>query len=192
MWLLKFIVFLLVFIPCTWLFGLCGFTAGVLWMKPDTPLIRSDAIIVLTGGKDRIEAGLELFAEGLAPELFITGVHDDVTQAEITGRYTGVKPLPECCIILGYEANSTTGNAAEAKEWATGKNVKTIRLVTSNYHMPRAVLEFRAALPGVRIYAHPILQTDIRPFDKKFQHMIFEEYHKTLFRIFELAVSAVR
>ncbi len=192
MWLLKLIFFLLVFIPCTWLFGLGAFTAGVFLIKPQSPAAHSDAIIVLTGGKDRIETGLDLFAEGLAPELFITGVHDDVTQAEITGRYTGTKPLPECCIILGYEANSTTENAAEAKEWAAGKNIKTIRLVTSNYHMPRAALEFRSALPDVKIIVHPILQPDITPSDKKFWHILFEEYHKSVFRLLDISISALR
>jgi uncharacterized SAM-binding protein YcdF (DUF218 family) len=118
---LQLFVFLFVFIPCTWLFGLAGFAGGVLLIKPEKPTAHSDAIIVLTGGKDRIETGLDLFAEGLAPELFITGVHDDVTQAEITARYTGAKPLPECCMVLGYEANSTTENAAETKEWVAGK-----------------------------------------------------------------------
>jgi uncharacterized SAM-binding protein YcdF (DUF218 family) len=58
--------------------------------------------------------------------------------------------------------------------------------------MPRAVLEFRAALPGVRIITHPILQPDIMPSDKKFWHMIFEEYHKTVFRFFDILISGLR
>ncbi|MBK9563170.1 MAG: YdcF family protein [Micavibrio sp.] len=189
---LQLFVFLFVFIPCTWLFGLGGFAGGVLLIKPEKPTMHSDAIIVLTGGKDRIETGLDLFAEELAPELFITGVHDDVTQAEILARYTGAKPLPECCMVLGYKANSTTENASETKEWMAGKNIKTIRLVTANYHMPRAVLEFRAALPGVKIITHPISQPDIAPGDKKFWHIIFEEYHKTVFRFFEILTASLR
>ncbi len=188
MWLLKTILFLFILIPCAWLFGLGVFTATVLMMKPFTPTAHSDAIVVLTGGKDRIETGLELFSEGFAPEIFITGVHDGVTQQDIIARHTGVKPLPACCIILGYKANSTTENAAETKEWMTGKNIKTIRLVTSGYHMPRTVVEFRAALPGVKIIPHPILQPDITPSDKKFWRMIFEEYHKTVFRFFDILI----
>lgn len=188
MWLVKALLFLFILIPCAWLFGLGVFSATALMMKPFNPSAHSDAIIVLTGGKDRIETGLELFSEGLAPELFITGVHDDVTQDEITARHKGVKLLPSCCIVLGYKAGSTTENAAEAKEWIAGKNIKTIRLVTSNYHMPRAVVEFRAALPGVKIIPHPIPQPDITPSDEKFWRMIFEEYHKTVFRFFDILV----
>ncbi|MGB4106894.1 MAG: YdcF family protein [Alphaproteobacteria bacterium] len=188
MWLLKAFLFLFVLIPCAWLFGLGVFAATVVMMKPLDVTAHSDAIIVLTGGKDRIETGLELFSEGLAPELLITGVHDEVTQAEITARYTGARPLPACCIVLGYKAGSTTENALEAKEWVAGKNIKTIRLVTSNYHMPRAVVEFRAALPGVRIIPHPIQQPDIMPPDEKFWHMVFEEYHKTVFRFFDIMI----
>ena len=184
----KIFIFLTVFILCTWLFGLCAFAVSVLTMKPEKPEMRTDAIVVLTGGKNRIETGLQLFSDGVAPELFITGVHDDVTAVEITARHMGAHPLPACCITLGHKANTTTENAAETKEWITSKNIKTLYLVTSNYHIPRAFLEFHSELPGIKIIPYPILQPDITPSDEYFWHMIFKEYHKTVFRFFEILI----
>jgi uncharacterized SAM-binding protein YcdF (DUF218 family) len=179
---LKIIVFLVVLAFCTWVFGLAAFAGGVIFLTPDQPNQKTDAIVVLTGGKDRIETGLALFSENLAPNLFITGVHDDVTLPEILNRYRGQKPLPECCVILGYKAESTFENAAEAREWMAGQKIKTIRLVTSNYHMPRAYLDFHGLMPDVKIIKNPIMQPDITPSHVYFWHMIFKEYHKTIFR----------
>lgn len=186
---LKMFIFLVALTVCTWLFGLVAFAGSVMIMTPEKPAEQADAIVVLTGGKNRIETGLELFSKKLAPNLFITGVHDDVTMEEITSRHPGRNPLPECCIILGYKAASTAENAAEAREWMVKKEIKTIRLVTSNYHMPRALLEFNDIMPDVTIIRNPIMQPDITPRDEYFWHMIFEEYHKTVFRLFNSFVQ---
>jgi uncharacterized SAM-binding protein YcdF (DUF218 family) len=181
----KAVIFLIVLITSTWLLGFAVFVATVVTMTPVHPTEKTGAIIVLTGGKTRIETGLSLFADGLAPELFITGVHENVTKEELMNRHVG-KPLPECCITIGYKATTTTGNAAEAAEWIKSKNIKSIRLVTSNYHMERAMLEFRHILPGIEIIPHPVAQPDITVHDQYFWKVTFEEYHKTIFRFFNM------
>lgn len=152
-------------------------------MKPEQPDTKTDVVVVLTGGSDRIETGLDLWATDSAPNLFITGVHKDVTKNEILNMWKGKGSLPECCITLGYKAFTTTQNAEEIQEWLEGKNFSSIRIVTSNYHMHRAFLEFSHALPGIKIITHPIEQPDITPDDEYFWHVIFSEYHKSIFRM---------
>lgn len=174
---------------CAWLLGLAAFTAAVLVMTPHKPNQTTDAIVVLTGGKDRIEAGLALFADGKAPELFITGVNAHVTMEEIKARHQG--NMPDCCITLGYQARSTIQNAKETQQWLADKNIKSIRLVTSNYHIPRALLEFHTMLPGIEILPNPIMQPDITPEDEYFWRLIVIEYHKTMFRFLDLLFKGI-
>ncbi len=153
-------------------------------MKPEQPGESTDAIIVLTGGKNRIESGLQIFSQKAARHLFVTGVNEQVTRDDILSRYKGT--LPDCCITLGYKANSTAENAAETRDWIKGTGYKTVRLVTSNYHMPRALLEFRHALPGVTIIPNPVTQPGIMPKHEYFWRLLVIEYHKTIFRFFEI------
>jgi uncharacterized SAM-binding protein YcdF (DUF218 family) len=186
----KAVIFLIVLIVSTWVLGFAVFTATVVTMTPSSPTEKTGAIVVLTGGKTRIETGLDLFSENLAPELFITGVHENVTKDELISRHTG-RPLPKCCITIGYKATTTTSNALEAADWVKSKNIKSIRLVTSNYHMARALLEFRQSLPDVEIIVHPVLQTDITFRNKYFWIVIFEEYHKTMFRFLDMIIKSL-
>lgn len=153
-------------------------------MNPQKPQQKTDAIVVLTGGKDRIETAMELFADGLSPELFITGVNPEVRREEVLAR--AKRKLPDCCITLGYKATTTTENGTETKDWIKDKDLKTIRLVTSNFHMPRAFLELHHALPGIKITLHPIMQPDITPQDQYFWIVSISEYNKTIFRIFNI------
>ncbi len=187
----KTILSLITVTACLWALGFSVFAASALVMKPQKQGQATDAIIVLTGGKNRIESGLRIFADRLSTQLFITGVHEYVSKDEILNRHNG-KALPECCITLGYEATTTTENAQEAKEWLAGKKFKTIRLVTSNYHMPRALLEFHHAIPEIAIIPNPIMQPDITPHDEYFWIVTFIEYHKTVFRFLDMTFKGLR
>jgi len=123
---------------------------------------RTEAIVVLTGGSERLSVGAELLAAGLAGLLYISGVHPDVDLARIQ-KIAGLPPGRfDCCIELGYAAASTAGNANETAQWIRMRGVLSIRLVTANYHMPRSLLEFRAALPDVRIVPHPVVPPRVR------------------------------
>ena len=166
-----------------WLCGYFIFLSYVLLSKPQTNNNKADAIIVLTGGNQRIESGLELFARGDSDHLMITGVHPNATKFDIVKRWSRRSPaLPDCCVTLGYKATTTVENALETRDFLKAHGYDSIKLVTADYHMPRAHIEFSHALPDVQIITHPIVQPDTTPKQKWFWIITFIEYHKTLMR----------
>lgn len=147
--------------------------------------IKTDAIIVLTGGNGRINEGLNLLNKKLSPKLFISGVNEDVTEDDIfkTWELSDLSLKRPCCITLGYKSTDTISNASEVKEWIVKNNIKSIRLVTSSYHMPRAVMEIRNRLPQTEIIQHPVISNEFQLWDEKFWQLTFSEYNKTLIRL---------
>ena len=124
--------------------------------QPAPPLDKADGIVVLTGGADRIEAGLRLLAEGRATWLLISGIGGRADLTTLTrGSGVDVTPLAER-IKLGRKAASTRGNARETAAWARDNGIGTLIVVTAYYHMPRALTELRAALPDVVLRAAPV------------------------------------
>lgn len=123
---------------------------------PEEPGRRSDGIVVLTGGAERVATGLALLEAGAAPRLLISGVAPGATLADILrtqGRETGAAARR---VTLGRAAATTVGNAAETAAWARAGGIRSLRVVTAGYHMPRALVELRRALPGVALLAHPV------------------------------------
>ena len=172
-----------------WAAGLVAFTINVMAMSPQHEEETTDAIVVLTGGNERVEEGLKLFATGRASHLFISGVHEDVKKRELTARWTGNTAMPPCCITLGYEATTTEQNAEETRKWIEEKDYQSIRLVTGNYHMPRAYTELAHALPGIDIYANPMKQPDLDYLSSRFAKLVFVEYHKWMYRKATLLIT---
>ncbi len=164
-------------------------TIYALSVKPRDREAKTDAIVVLTGGNHRVNTGLQLLADGLAPTLFISGVHMRVSTEDIISNWEGDKPLPDCCIKLGHKALTTYGNADETRDWIKENNIQSIRLVTSNYHMWRSLLVFKQAVPEVKIIPHPVEEKDYGITDKKFWSLTFSEYLKILFRLFKISVG---
>lgn len=117
---------------------------------------KTDAIIVLTGGTLRMETGIALLEAGAARKLFVSGVHRGVDVAELLRIQKRQPDRLQCCIVLGHDAIDTVGNARETAAWVAQEGIGSIRLVTAGYHMPRSMLEFRAAMPGVTIVPHPV------------------------------------
>lgn len=159
-----------------WGGGLLWFATHINFAKPSSIDNKADAIIVLTGGTKRIEVAVKLLEQKKAGFLFISGVNPDVKAKEF---------LPQsndelCCIFLGYKASDTKENAHETREWISEQNIETIRLVTSNYHMMRAMLEFRKIMPNLEIIPHPVRPDGFNVWDQKFWPIIFSEYNKTL------------
>ena len=112
--------------------------------------------MVLTGGTGRLDTGLQLLEEGLAQQLFVSGVARNVDVSTLL-RVAQRKPDElACCISVGYQADDTAGNARETAIWVGAKGFKSIRLVTASYHMPRSLVEFRRALPDLTILPHPV------------------------------------
>ena len=104
---------------------------------------QADAIVVPTGAAGRIARGLEVLKAGRARAMLVTGVDPDVKPGEFRAEYDVSRGLLECCITLGYRASTTRGNGIEAGDWLKEREAKTVRLVTSNWHMQRAANELR-------------------------------------------------
>jgi uncharacterized SAM-binding protein YcdF (DUF218 family) len=176
---------LLCWIALFWLWGLMWFIT-LIPTAPTRDSLQADAIVALTGGSLRVEHAFELLAEGKADKLFISGVENGVTLGALL-KSKEYKPfadhLPAGSVIaLGHKARSTIGNAEETGQWMAEEHVHTIRLVTGNYHMPRAILELHEVAPDIAIIAEPV-------FPKHFSHnawwqwsdsikLVLSEYHK--------------
>ncbi len=138
-----------------WGWGLVWF-AGSIPRSVGDPDRETDAIVVLTGGSLRLETGFALLSRHLAEKLFVSGVQRGVDIDELL-RVTGLTAQHmECCITLGYKAGDTVENARESATWLKANKIKSIRLVTSGYHMPRSLLEFSETVPAVEIVPHPV------------------------------------
>ena len=116
--------------------------------RPDMPL---DAIVVLTGGAERIQAGLDMLAAGDGARLYVSGAHQDVVLADILKRRPDLPPALAARIEIGY-ARDTAGNARETAEWAEANDVRSFALVTAYYHMPRSLILFHEADPKAMIW----------------------------------------
>ncbi len=117
---------------------------------------RADAIVVLTGGAGRLEEGLALLEHGAAKRMLISGVNPVVKSDELSALTGTEQALFNCCVDLGKAALNTEGNALETAEWTLENKVGTLILVTADYHMPRTLILFEAAMPDVMIIAHPV------------------------------------
>ncbi len=124
--------------------------------------VQTDAIVVLTGGSGRIDEGISLLAQGRADQLFISGMGPAVNIATLIATDEPNRGALLEKISGGSEAEDTPGNAVETAKWATANNVKSIRLVTAAYHMPRALSELRHAMPDADIIAHPVFPEQVK------------------------------
>jgi len=116
----------------------------------------ADAVVVLTGGPGRIPAALELVELGMAERVLISGVSSGIEMSDIEANQGGSAEIYACCTDIGAWATSTITNAEEASAWARGRGYRRLVLVTSDYHMPRSLVEFRRALPDAEIIAWPV------------------------------------
>ena len=126
----------------------------------DRAEVRADGIVVLTGGEARLGEALDLLEKGCAERLLITGVHPDVDAATLARRMPDRADLLRCCVDLDYAAQDTSGNAAETSRWARDTGYHSLIVVTSDYHMPRSLLELSDAMPGVSLLPHPVTGSD--------------------------------
>jgi uncharacterized SAM-binding protein YcdF (DUF218 family) len=113
---------------------------------------RTDAVVVLTGGKGRIERGMAMMKEKRAERMLIAGVDPSVTRADLARRLgSSSRSTLRCCVDLGSESVDTRSNAEEARRWMAARGYSSLRLVTSDWHMRRAAYEFRHDLPQARM-----------------------------------------
>jgi uncharacterized SAM-binding protein YcdF (DUF218 family) len=166
-----------------WVVGLAVFIVGSVLVRGDAQS-PTDAVVVLTGGRLRLESGLAVLDEGKAKKLFISGVNPRVDR-DLLMRLLGARAEQEaCCIVLGREADNTLGNARETASWMHDQGYRSLRLVTSWYHMRRSLLEFSRAMPRTTVVAHPVFAHHIDPEGWWGPHgaisIVVGEYHKYL------------
>ena len=122
----------------------------------------ADGIVVLTGGSSRVADAIELLSEGRGRRLLITGVHRATTSAEIARVAPAYGRLVACCVDLDHSALNTVGNALQTKRWADTNRIRSLIVVTSNYHMPRAMAELGRQLPNVFLIPFPVVTEKMR------------------------------
>ena len=123
---------------------------------------NADGIVVLTGAAARIPDAIELLATDHGKRLLISGVHRDTRAREIARLTPVYAKYFACCIDLDRSALNTFGNALETKRWAREHNFNSLIVVTSNWHMPRAMIEVRHQLPDVNLTAYPVLSQRVK------------------------------
>lgn len=119
--------------------------------------VEAEAVIVTTGGPGRIERGVDLLEKGEVEQLFVSGVDPEVTTEEFAAQFNVPRRTMQCCVTLGYSAVDTRSNASEAALWIAERGYTKVRLVTQDWHMRRALSEFRQAIsPQVTIFADAV------------------------------------
>ena len=133
---------------------------GFVWFAarpvPETQSKSTDAIVVLTGGRMRLQSGIDLLRAGKGRKLFVSGVNQQVDLDELLQVSGNARDWASCCTALGHGADNTLGNARETAQWMRQQGFRSLRLVTAWYHMPRSLLELDRAMPEIEIIAHPV------------------------------------
>ncbi|MDX2259508.1 MAG: YdcF family protein [Hyphomicrobiaceae bacterium] len=148
--------------------GLLAFPAGfVLFAASATrepgPLpAEADAIVVLTGGEDRIRVGARLLSRGLGTRLLISGVNSQTRPRDIRALDRLRPELKACCVDFGYAARNTSGNAEETAAWASRHGFRKLIVVTSSYHMPRSLIEMAREDDRLDLIAYPVVPKSFR------------------------------
>lgn len=180
-------IFVVIALASLWLAGLHAFTREV--MSPPAPVSKltekADAIVALTGGSNRLEGAFQLLEENLGKKLFISGVAHGVEIRELMEQIRkGNHKDMDCCVVLGFEADNTLGNAHETSAWMRKEGYTSLYLVTANYHMPRAMIAFSRVEPSFKIIPYPVAPDtlDMQNWwrNPHFRSLIIREYSKYL------------
>ncbi|MET0314983.1 MAG: YdcF family protein [Hansschlegelia sp.] len=123
---------------------------------------KSDGIVALTGGAERLSDALRLLASGRGRRLLISGVHPGTTEAELARAQPDYAPFAGCCIDLGRRALNTAGNAVETRRWAESHGFHSLIVVTSGYHMPRTLMELSREMPDVALVPYAVVTDRLR------------------------------
>jgi len=152
----RLFVWLLFLAGLLWACGFLVFAVAVLAARPPDPMPHADGIVALTGGDGRVSAALGLLAARDAPDLLISGAGRGTYLGDFTPDDAAAATRYASHITLGHMAATTHGNAVETADWVQARNIHSLIIVTADYHMPRALAELHATLPGVTLIAAPV------------------------------------
>lgn len=163
---------------------LCGFVVFAVALPQPLEDGRTDLVVVPTGAGGRIARGLDVLDKGFARHMLVTGVDPEVKRGEFAAEYKVSPEVMECCVTLGSEAADTRGNALETADWVEGHKIKSLRLVTTDWHMRRAAHELAHKLPD-----NVTIVRDAVPSEPSFR-ILFLEYNKLLASYLSLITGA--
>ena len=154
---------------------------------------KADGIVALTGAASRIPDAIELLAAERGKRLLITGVHRATSASEIARLTPLYSKYFTCCIDLDRSALNTLGNALETKRWARDRGFTSLIVVTSNWHMPRAIAEIAHQLPDVTLIAYPVISEKVKT-EPWWQNLdtarfLVAEYLKYLFALLRMRLD---
>ncbi len=161
----------LAFIAVCWALGFVWFAISLPQPAGSQP---TDAIIVPTGAEGRIPHGVAMLRQDKASQMLVTGVATEVRPEEFAAEFEVEARLMDCCITLGFAALNTRGNAVEAADWVENAEHKSVRLVTSDWHMRRAAFELEKLLPEDVEVTRDAIRSEPSWW------MLFLEYHKLI------------
>ena len=176
-----------------WLIGFCAYVIRI-HFTPFPPSVRPDAVVVLTGGNNRIEESLHVLNKFGCKTLFISGVNRNVTRYDILNRIQKNKDANDSQVDLGYKSRNTHENAQEVISWLEKNKFNRIVLVTAYYHLPRSILEFQAIAPHLQIEPYavfPVTDTETKMNFLQTTWLFLKEYHKYLFAFIRVSLIKV-
>lgn len=164
-----------------------------LWRVPNEETVldrNADGIVVLTGGASRISDAVELLASGRGRRLLISGVHRSTNQTEIARVLPEHEKIIACCVDLDRSAVNTSGNATETRRWVKERGFRSLIVVTSNYHMPRAMAELSHQLPDVALIPFPVVtHKSLLWTNFTTTKLLFSEYVKYIVAVFRMQID---
>ena len=139
--------------------GFFIFTGGIQRSQPEPR--TADGIAVLTGGVARIDEAMKLLTQQKAKRLLITGVNRTTSTEALKQLASQGDQLFSCCVDIDKEARNTIDNATETSQWVAQHHYTSIIVVTSNYHMPRALAELGRVMPGVTLIPYSVVDNNV-------------------------------
>ena len=191
---LRILFFVLFLLAALWFGGFIWFIAATnSYAVPLKNLNKSDAIVVFTGGGNRVTAGFDLLLKNKAENLFISGVDAKASLYDLLRTANLKMDHVPCCVALGRQAADTIGNAAETSNWMQQKKFNSMILVTSNFHMPRALLEMKILAHDINVQPYPV-ETDAQRSWRNWHHSYvwrfhLMEYHKYIYALLRYKIK---
>jgi uncharacterized SAM-binding protein YcdF (DUF218 family) len=153
---------LLLLVIALWTVGLLAFASRIADSTPPADPPISDGVVALTGASTaRLTAAVHLLEIGKAQHVLISGVNQKASRADIRGVTKATRRYYDCCVELGFRATDIVGNARETAAWARAHDYRSLIVVTSDFHIPRAMLELRAAMPDLRLTPYPVKSEEL-------------------------------